>query len=188
MSRKTQVTANAAEKQTTEKTEKKEKKAKELDKDRIKHFSGADALVDSMYQVLLGIKSVDDLNNLSQLQLTAAALTHIKPSQIVEWKSIVDLHNTKKRDGVCEASRFSDGRKNAEAKCFNMRNILWNAEHKTKYAIRVISGDKYMNTKVHAQDGRLRGRLMGFTLMESTFAMLKKESKLVSEVQSKLYK
>jgi hypothetical protein len=170
------------------KAEPKEKKVKELDKDRIKRFAGVAELNDSMYKVLVGIKAKEDLAAMSQLELTAAILTFIKPDQIVEWKSLVNLHNAKRKEGVAEASLFSDGRNNAEAKCFNMRNILWNAEHKAKYPIRVISGDKYMNKKVHAQDGRLRGKLMGFTLLPSTHAMLKKEAKLANEVQSKLYK
>lgn len=174
------------------KSEKGEEKKveKKRDKERVRRFTGVAEAKDSMYAVLLGCVEKKP-EELSQIEMTALALTLIPSDSTVEWKSLIEQYNSKIIDGAMTASTRSDGttgKNNDSPKGFNLRNQLFNAEHKEKNPLRVVRGQKYMNMKVHSNDGKLRGRLEGFTLMPSTHKMLNENQELVEKLHRRFFK
>jgi hypothetical protein len=185
-----EATAKGEAKGTRKGAAKSEKKEVKRDKERIQKFTGENAAKDSMYAVLAGCveKKAEDL---SQIERTALALTLIPVNTTTEWKPLIEVYNSRVINEAMTASTRSDGTtgpKGDSVKGFNLRNQLFNAEHKEKNPLRIIRGQKYANTHAHSHDNILRSRLEGFTLMPSTFKMLGESAELIGKLHKRFFK
>jgi hypothetical protein len=213
MSESTKVEAKA--KATEDRTQKRQEKTEAKKKERAavlqQRIKSVSAEVDeSRHELLLGVLASCNgkkPEELTDTQKTAISFLLLKKGEPIHWKKHIENWNEVTKDTEkMRASPIGDpsyARTHGypEEQGFSMRRQLHLAQGNRREArydafpLRVMNARVMENTRSHQQDRnrmgdsvRPRQRLLEFSLPDSTFDMLHRQRKLVSELKEQFFK